>query len=708
MALSPEEQRELDALESEFSAEEEAELAQLEAEFSEPASEFAPGQTHMIDPETKRTIEVPKEQQVPGEILAQESVIAGGIEGLPFAKDALAATESIVEIATTEAELSEFGERYANNKKEWDDEINRAEEANPNAFLAGDIGSSFAIPGGVFKSAGKLALGKTLAKSAMFGGASGVSRSEDRNASDFIDGAAAGAVGAGIGEGIGKAAGAVGKFFSRQAKKGIVEATGAMDMKTKKSLNNHVTKFFGKDTTKTVAQQTDEFATELLEETLDGKPLLAPLQSFEDTAEKAFRKKDLYGKEIGNILNQADEQVGKLKPELIYNDIKANSGISELLNSRDAKSQQLGNRLLKELDEAFGVVRETTPVVRKVSNPQTGALEEIPEMLPTGKVSFRDMSLLDLHKYKLDLAKRGRRELRNPNSTTNAEELNKRMGIISSSIENIVEGSSIDVKLADNFKSLNRKFANMNVVEEMASSQAMKAQQGPVGAIKDLFSGRGMTTGVLAAASGVPKEVSATIAIGVNQMLTSDSLPATLAKGMHTIGKHLSTNPDSVYLKRLITQASVGDEDFRKAMGNVVGELNLIDNAVARNVDDVKLKSDDLLPAIEFYDEDLANNLREAIKDDNDEAIAQIMDQVSKIPNSKKFIQDGVGFNGKVYSPEDKQMLIDQVDSMDISLHQKLMHKKGLRDQGTVPQIQQEQQTTDQFLQRRDKNKPKY
>jgi hypothetical protein len=44
---------------------------------------------------------------------------------------------------------------------------------------------------------------------------------------------------------------------------------------------------------------------------------------------------------------------------------------------------------------------------------------------------------------------------------------------------------------------------------------------------------------------------------------------------------------------------------------------------------------------------------------------------------------------------------------MDISLHQKLQHKKSLKLEGTIPVVQQEPERFFQ-MRKRDKNKPSY
>ena len=183
MALTPEELRELEELNRMAEDQPEAEIE------AEPVQD-------------KPLTEEIKEQAT--------SLGLGAIEGVPFAKDAIAAVETGVEFVEGNNDLSveALKEGFNKNKSEIQEEINKARERNPVAFHSGDFASSAAtmfIPG-LNATKGLKAIGAAAA----LGGASALSRSEDREVSDLLSGGASGAVfgalGLGVSRGISKVA----------------------------------------------------------------------------------------------------------------------------------------------------------------------------------------------------------------------------------------------------------------------------------------------------------------------------------------------------------------------------------------------------------------------------------------------------------------------------------------------------------------------
>lgn len=159
--------------------------------------------------------------------------------------------------------------------------------------------------------------------------------------------------------------------------------------------------------------------------------------------------------------------------------------------------------------------------------------------------------------------------------------------------------------------------------------------------------------------------------------------------------------------RRLLISAEAGPEIFGKAIESVLGEEALAQDVVQRTSEDVLNKSQAILSIAEYHTPALASQLRDALEDEDYETIAPIMDQLSKAPATKKFFKPGVGFDGKVYDPEDKAKMVKELDNMDISHRQRLELKRNLLKDNVIPQVQQEE---DPFLQykARNKNTPDY
>ena len=63
------------------------------------------------------------------------------------------------------------------------------------------------------------------------------------------------------------------------------------------------------------------------------------------------------------------------------------------------------------------------------------------------------------------------------------------------------------------------------------------------------------------------------------------------------------------------------------------------------------------------------------------------MDQVSKAPGADKFFEPGIGFDGVVYSEEDKQQLELQLKEANIPGAQRIQMINALRKSGIVPDM---------------------
>jgi hypothetical protein len=269
-------------------------------------------------------------------------------------------------------------------------------------------------------------------------------------------------------------------------------------------------------------------------------------------------------------------------------------------------------------------------------------------------------------------------------------------------------------ELESAYRSLNRDWSDMNIIRELTQEQADKVGGGALERIKQALGVRGLLIAQVANNTGANKALAASAAVRFNQVVNDPKTSNKMAKGLKVVSDHLEINPDSPFLKRLVIAAQVssydpndGNESLRKSLSSVSAEIQLQQQPIQRTYNDIERKSDQILEALEYHNPDMAKQLRQAFKHENKDAVGQLIQEMGKMPALKEIIADGVGIDGKVWSQEDKQMLSDQVDGMDISLKQKLELKRNLRINGTVPVVQAE---PDRFMkfQSRDKSRPKY
>ena len=625
----------------------------------------------------------------------------GALEGIPFAKDIAGGALTLLDTG-----VEKFSENNESTKRIINDGINKAEEDHPYAFMGGEAFTSAAIFSG----------GKAAQLAA--GGISALSRSEDRSADDILAGVAITGVTMGALNVVGKGASLLGKRLGLLADRGVGEVTGALSAGEKKKLNKHIMKHFA-DKGDDLNKATSKWAKATLGETdSQGRRLIGANQTFQQTREIALDLKEGYGKQIGKSIAKMDEVFPDGMPEkeskLMYTEIIENLE-KTIGSSKDPKTLKMAARARARVDAVFKTeMKETTRTIKKVPNKVTGELEDIvEEVVKDMPPKYNRVSYTELHDTRkaIDNEVRHSFDANNQSLSTEMkvakEYANSLRRSIDAKVTPLLESGKIDLKDPSNkaiksFRELNKKFANMNLVEDMTLEASYKASNGPMGMLKEAFATRGLLIGSISAATGASQWAAAGAAVAINRTMNSPRFPSHLQAGFRKLSEHIQRDAKSPLLNRILLGASISSDALTKSVSSAIGELNLIENAVARNSDDATMKSDSLLAAMEFHDKDAASTLRDALESGDKNAIGQIMDQASKNPKLSNFIKPGLGWDGKVYSPIDKQILHDQLwGNMDVSLAQKIRHTGPLLGDGLIPQVQPDDKQPIQHIPRR-------
>lgn len=610
-----------------------------------------------------------------------KAVGLGAMEAVPFSKDVAAAGEAVYDSIQQEDELSLGGmtEEYRRNKREWDDAINKAEEDNPVAFH----GADFATTVGMGILTGGTA---TMARSATFGAVEGLSRSEDRTMLDAATGAALGGVGHKVGKYIGEAMQFVGEKLGILSSKGGVEAVGATSKTAVKRLDNHISRMYIQNgTNKNMKSAYMKFTKELLEETdVNGGKFLNTLQTVRETSEKAVAKRDFYGQEISRVLKSVDEKVPKINVQSLHDDL-VEELVEPLSKISDPNAKQIAVKLSRRLKAQF-MVKDGTKKIEKLVPGPNNVLNKITEEVDT--FAYRDLKLNDIHKLKNYVAKEVRNSFDKDGRALSSEalELKKYVGKAGEYIDDVIESSGVEIPEAATYKLLKRKWANMNIISEVASDAAASNTNGPMSLLKTTLSLKGP---ILLAASGAGASMhpalGPVVAIGINQSLASSRTPVMMAKGLAKVADFLTKNPNHKYAKSIMTAASLSTEALHNEVSGIIGSINLMGSPVQRSSDSVKQKRSSILAAVARQDKELANQLQEAL--DNDADVGAIMDQISKLPETQKFIEPGIGWDGMVYDPADKAQLEEEVRNANLPITQEIALLEELK-QNKIPNIQ--------------------
>jgi len=639
-------------------------------------SQYAPGQTHRIDPETNRAVEIPEEERAPEESAPVDSVTAGLIEGVPFAKDAISAVQAISESVTndTEETISEVYGKYKENLKDIDEDINAAESANPWAFAAGDIAGGFA------------SLGASGLKGAVaIGALSGLSRSEQRTVSDMVIGGASGAVFHGLGVLGGKAVKKGINKFRGMAAGSTKEAVGALNKRSVGTINKHLNK---------TGQTAEEFSDSMLKQKVGEENLFKVGQEFEETLSKVQSVKAKVGEKIGVILDDLGDI--KVSPKNVNSQLKRKI-VDPLLQSDSTTKRELGKKISRMIDE------DTLRISEIVEDSSKGTIikKEFEEAWSVGR----------LHRLGKDIADEVFQTAKttDPGVLTANSQKRKIVGMISGMVEEHVDSaaSKLDPNLLGKFKRAKKDFGNLAVSEGILEKHLEGQGHGLMGNIKDLFSVRGLVVSGITSSLGVPPQVALAIGAGINRLTSSGSLGATMAIGLNKVSKAVVANPNGEIAKRLIRASGLTMNDFRKELGYSVAQLQLQSSPVQRTVEDVISNQKSLSVLLHGENADMGDKFDAVMEEGNPEEIAAFMDAASKHPKASKIIEEGVGWGGKVYTPEDKQQLEQSIRGSKLPYVEKLNHISEMKKTGAIPQLE-EPVPYQKKWQKRDKQDFKY
>lgn len=465
----------------------------------------------------------------------------------------------------------------------------------------------------------------------------------------------------------------------------------------------------------------------------------------DDMYKAAQTNKADIGQQITAMVDSAEEIFEAGSQQAIDGNL-IGADLKRAMGSVSTKAMQEYKYLTPALQKAWGsvdeliddiVVETTKPVktivksvqsFKEVADPQTGGKLKIPVVLQLpeqtgGEKVFKQFTPKSLHMTKTKLAQSidafFEKQLRGNKLTesqikTLTKDKAKIVGsfveVLDETMSNLSKGDASGIFTSDKFRQLNSQYGLATKLEELAataSESKFRNSAFKLGSTAMTFKGF-FLTGMGGMAGGAPG-----IAAGVflNSILQSSKTPAKVVRGLNKLRNKVMQQPNGDIARRLaaLIHASDSPEAFEENITAMASEVNLIENAVARDIGDVVSKANSIsaLIRVEMGDE-AADSFLEAINSGDTDVIGSIMEQFEDSnPKSRKFIKDGKGWDGKVYSEAKKAELMEELETYDISRKQKLELGKSLREHGLVPQINQE---PDRFFnyKQRDKSKPNY
>jgi len=700
--LTPEEMAELEAEFGESSPAEvpadtalsPEEMAQLDSEFSEAPIDGKP-------PLSDFKIDLPdRGPNTGGETTRNQAIGLNVLESVPFAKDIASSIHSMSEIVETEDySIEQFKEGYNQQMDQYNSSIKHTKEKYPYTSFAADVAGSLAFPVGT----SKLGL-------AAFGAASGLSRSEEREIDDAITGGiyayAGGALAGQVGEaGRTVMASGAGKAATALFRKHLTSA-GA---KGQKLVRDHLKNMYGAGkVTEVVDEVTGEITvkhgpsmkeamTDFYKD-MQQQNILRPGDTLDDTLVKIKTSKLDANKEMNKFIQMADDaapidltkkypdgvappkapiiDTKELYDEIIYNAERELGGVS---------STAVQNKALEKIYKDMG------RLVTK--DPETGA------------IIGRNMSLSDINAWNQNLSKGvafvEKSALKDSLDSVHNGALKNATasirGTVERNVDNLLIGNGSKAEGA--YKLAKRKYGNLKAMGDIVEDKISGADVNLVSQnlAQMLTVRRGLfAVGALGVASN---PVAATALLAVNAVATSPKMQGSYVKGLERLSTHLTNNPLGPVATRLgaVTGiASLTDDILNEEVSVAMAQATLRDKPLKRTNADLIANANAISTLLRDMDPNAAQAFNKARREGDDVSISQIGAMLAKMPEAEGLIEEGQGWEGKLYDPAEIQAATNEVEAnKDMSLAQRLMHKKALKQSGTIPQPQPEE---DKFL----------
>lgn len=669
-------------------------LAELEARLKATESEEsidAPPSQPALSPRTKEGAEPivalsPAQEQI-GQF---DAVVTGAMQSIPFSKNIGAAVEAVRQVTSgeTEASVDALSENYRRNKEIYDYSVQRVKDAYPLTHEMSDMG--FSAIRGVYQP-------NSLVADITSGAIEGMGRSDNQDVRDALSGATTGFVFNRLGYGLGKAIGKVGSMAREFSQDSTRAAVGAATKAEMRVVNQHLLK---------TGQTIEDFSNNLYNQKLrfvgptggmsKEVPLFEVGQDFAETLDKVKVLKERSGKAIGSIVDGID---AKIDPSDIHRKLQE-SIVGPLASSDSPDHVVLAKNLSSYLENVF---MEPTIVTKTVNG--------VPEM-EISKVYKKDWDLRRLHNLKVDIADKVSKEfgkLSGGDEIANSAQKRQVVSQITDYMEDFVEanGKGKEDSVAA-FKAWKKEFGNLQVAEDLLEKRVMEQNGGFLAQIQKSLKVRGLVVGLTSnLAGGLNPVASMGIAATINQMLESPAAPATAAVGLKRLADYIQSNPNSPLTQRVIIGAGQSLDTFRDSISSSIAEMELNDNPIKRSVSDVVNRQGTIGAVLQYHAPDAARKFRQLAAEGRDDELATFLSELSSDPRASKFIEPGMGIDGKAWTDADMKSAEENVRSWNPPAHIRLRMLEQLRSDRTIPSRDWIEAPPKQY-EPRNKQAPKY
>lgn len=625
------------------------------------------------DMEEMEEMEEPEAEVPPiTEPTTMEAISTGMVQGVPFLKDGIAGVEAIVEQVQSDEPftIDELTSKYRHNLEDINRAVAEAEQASPYLTGAGELVSSAAL----FPTTG-------LRSALALGAASAVSRSEDRGVEDALVGAAMGATGHGVGT-------LVGKMF-----KGATEKVGGVIGKTREEA---IMSAFGGDKAYAIAKldkhlrRTGQTREEFIQ-MVDKFDLISPGDHAIKLRPKVDNAIERVGKSIEEVYKRADEAIGG--PSIDFTNVKEaihKNVADKFLRSDDPSTKAVGEQIKSYVNQMNKKVANAKRMTKNsgIVGPD-GAPVMVEEIVEEVIEDTTPWTITRLHQLNSDIYAMAKNAFKSSDlsDANKAVQLKQIAGELRQSVQGALDNvPSVEGTLKEEIRQLNRAYGGLNVMSDI-NDNALKSQSAStVSKLKNVFNFKNLALVGAGYRFGGPMGATAGAAIGI--AISSPTTSSYLVKGLPALQAVIANNPTGKIMQKLTAASFLNHDQFEEQLHSAVAEVNLRASPIPRDSRGVMEKQDHIKQYLRVNKPSLLNEFQDLIDEGNDDGMGVFMDTLSKIPEVSHLFDEGIGFNGKVYTDEDKQMLENQLKNEDMSSVDRMRLLRELRNSGTIPDME--------------------
>jgi len=619
---------------------------------------------------------------------------------IPFAEDISAninAAGAEIGEALGLTEEKDFSQRVQENRSEFRKEVARAEQRSPivsaTAAMGTDIGTSFLAGGAAIKTIGAISnIGKAstmIGSEVVLETVRNFSDSENRTMEDLGKSAQGAALiaagGLALGAAGSKIVGTIGGAFSTRFEtlmksRGVARVIKSVDEFVESTRGRISSKDYT-DALKDIPNYVEDIAKNNFSKAQ--KNLDSYFFKVKDQVKSAIT--DLEGKlgqEFGLLPSQTKDLHRSITREL--RDI-----VQNFSKHGGKKAKLRAARALEDLDDAFlsttvtefGTIKAGKPLkYGELGTILRGLEKTLPKKLQgkagiMGRIRASRNAILD-------------------KSFTGLEE------IVQSKL-NFLKGSNKKIEILHHAKSLKNSIrAEMTAIENGQTAYSILGTA--------ISKTQSKAPGAAAFGYGIAGFLGSKVAVGVvgakelaKAALNSPKLVGKLGSllpqtaKLEKIGKFYinGTGQRSMYYGALMTRLgqSLNGLDPERTE-NTVNALNatqsLLSTPLDRSTDSLMQRKQDIDAILRVENPELLEELNETLQENGN--VGPIMEAITKIPAAKELVKEGVGWDGKVYNPEDKAALRKSVENQPlISSAQKIDMLEQLSLHGTIPNLEE-------------------